>query len=179
MKTKKKIESRIYIIVPEKVTPVDKNFKPTSKTVVMEPGRLMAQCAHVARKLENQQFQYSKGEAVYSGQKQKHISMPNHPYEEITTIVLAVPNSRALKKVDRDLEMAYSDYAEILVSKLKKDLETVLFENGAKSANFYDSNDALYGKGNKALTAIAIGPFPKEDFEKYFGDAIGHLELYK
>lgn len=78
-------EKRIYVIVPHTVlvtTKVGRALKP--KMLSMEPGRLMAQVAHVVSKLR-MSLKETEGNAP------------------ITTIVLSVRNSRELFKVWDDL----------------------------------------------------------------------------
>ncbi len=72
---------QIYIIVPEtvQVTP-GKNQKIVNHCE-MVPGRLMAQCEHVGRKLQ------AEGDDMALG------------FEDITAIVLSVRNSKELAKV--------------------------------------------------------------------------------
>lgn len=92
MPRKIKEEKRIYIIVPETVD-ILVNKKPTR--IKMVSGRLMAQCSHVGRKLENQYFDDGC----------------DNPYREITTIVLGVRNSKELHKINNDL---YSKMIDLL-----------------------------------------------------------------
>jgi peptidyl-tRNA hydrolase len=88
---------RIYIIVPEKVQNEIsviggvREENPQIKTITqkMEPGRLMAQCAHAARKLQNL------------------VDEHGGDYRDITTIVLSVRNSKELTKVTNDLYTAW------------------------------------------------------------------------
>jgi peptidyl-tRNA hydrolase len=82
-------EKRIYIVVPETVQVQRRTCLPWN--VSMEPGRLMAQCAHVARKLENQQLEHMHEQTGTVSR-----------YKEMTTIVLSVRNSKELEKVARE-----------------------------------------------------------------------------
>jgi hypothetical protein len=88
---------RIYIIVPEKVQNEVSMFggeenglwpeSPQIKTITrrMESGRLMAQCAHAGRKMQN------------------FLDGTGGDYHDITTIVLSVRNSKELAKVTKEL----------------------------------------------------------------------------
>jgi peptidyl-tRNA hydrolase len=121
-------EKRFYLIVPNTVD------TPYKGTFVMEPGRLMAQCCHIGRKLQ-------------AGMTQ---------YEEVTTIVLSVRNSKELRKVSDELASGFrtgwnTNYQE-----------------------FHDTNPVLYGTDSEIHTVTGIGPISKEDIDF----AIGHLELY-
>jgi hypothetical protein len=89
-------QERIYIIVPETVQNEVSMFdselalfpmQPEIKTVTrkMEPGRLMAQCAHATRKLQH------------------FLDENGGDYRDITTIVLGVRNSKELVKVTNEL----------------------------------------------------------------------------
>ncbi len=84
-------EERIYIIVPETVQtmPNIPGFVPDplhAVSINMEPGRLMAQCCHVGRGLQD-------------GLQE----MYDEKYRDITTIVLSVRNSKELNKITEEL----------------------------------------------------------------------------
>lgn len=125
-------EPRFYVIVPEKVTSY------THHTVAMEPGRLIAQAFHLGRKFE----------AEKNGL----------PYEEITTIVLGVRNSRELEMVQEKL----GDYTAGW--------------NGEPFTihEFKDTNKPLYKSQRKVKTIVCTSPVLKDAVD----GAIGHLELY-
>lgn len=142
-------QERIYIIVPEQVTVPDKSsrLKGATKTLKMVPGRLMAQCSHVGRELEHVAF-WDLDEA-----------------RKITTIVLAARNTKEMIKLQTALkEQFFSDVSYVDGGGIGTD----------KFAEFYDTNEQLYGKGVEVLTAIAVGPVLKRDVD----DIIGHLALY-
>lgn len=136
MKKQKKQDKRIYVIVPKTVQPT-RGYA----SVSMEPGRLMAQCAHVARMLEHDRGEWPK----------------RAKYEEVTTIVLSVRNSRELSKVFCELN----------------DL-SVDSNNAFEVFNFFDTNPGFYGTGNRVMTAVCTSPVLPEQVSA----AIAHLELY-
>jgi peptidyl-tRNA hydrolase len=137
MRNKKTEEKRIYILVPKWVDTV------RGKRVCMEHGRLMAQCAHVARKMELAQVlpRYDKGCEVHDAVE----------YEEITTIVLSVRNSR-------ELEFMYKQ----------------LYGVPWPVYRFEDTNLEFYGTKARILTAVCTAPMPVSLASKL----LGHLELY-
>jgi hypothetical protein len=129
-------EKRIYILVPQTVD-IGRGL-----TIDMEPGRLMAQCSHVSRKMENEEAQKS----LY------HPDMQTiEPYQEITTIVLSVRNSR-------ELEFMYKQ----------------LYGVPWPVFRFEDINPEFYGHKSRVLTAVCTAPMPVSLANKY----LGHLELY-
>ena len=73
-------EERIYVIVPKTVqaTPPDSS----AVSIVMEPGRLMAQCAHVVSKMRGEEMNWVAA---------------------IKTIVLSVRNTRELRMIRESL----------------------------------------------------------------------------
>jgi peptidyl-tRNA hydrolase len=81
---KKVAEQRIYVIVPETVQVVQKRGK-RPVTVRMEPGRLMAQCAHVVSRMRVDRADRLR-------------------FDRITTIVLSVRNSRELDMIHDSLD---------------------------------------------------------------------------
>lgn len=126
------IDKRFYVIVPETVdTPVG----PYS----MEVGRVMAQTFHLGRTSEHKQ------------------QTCDEIYQDVTTIVLVVRNSKELDKV------------------LKELTELQVQSNEEFPVNAYrDHNPPVYGTEDRILTAVGVGPV-----EKVMVDvAIGHLELY-
>lgn len=125
----------IYVIVPESVSVTNVHKKVSyTRRIPMEAGRLMAQAVHVGRKMENK-------------------FMCDSNYQEITTIVLSVRNSRELSKVRAGLCWHIG-------------LENVF--------SFEDTNEQFYNTTLPVLTAVCTTPvLPHEAFE-----AIGHLDLY-
>ena len=130
-----KEEKRIYILVPKTVDVGRGEIR------CMEAGRLMAQCAHVARKMENAEVQ------VLEDNKGYDVSA----YQEITTIVLSVRNSR-------ELQFMYD----------------LLYVVPWPVFRFEDINPEFYGTKARVLTAICTAPMPVSLANKY----LGHLDLY-
>jgi hypothetical protein len=128
---KQREEKRIYVIVPKTVQVTVQGKK---KTVYMEPGRLTAQAVHVGRKLENDRCM--KG---------------IRSYEEITTIVLGVRNTR-------EMEIIAGLFATL----------------GIFPTCFHDTNPLFYGTRAQVLTAMCTEPLDSSVAES----AIGHLELF-
>lgn len=144
-------EERIYIIVPQTV---DITVDDQTHRIPMVPGRLMAQCSHVGRKLEHQYITKMDREAFKEG-------LPAYAgmvYRTVTTIVLSVRNSKELVKVCDELYFT-----------IPKQDRSRLF------AEFYDVNEPLYCTKGEVRTAVAVGPIKKS----LISDAIGHLDLYE
>ena len=139
-------DKRLYILVPLTVQVEQMGDVPYTKTIRMESGRLMAQCSHVGRRWENTMAEIANAMNDSTG----------FPYEEITTIVLSVRNSKELAKVTDELMEYAAGHADIAVEV------------------FMDTNAMFYGTTEKVPTATIIG-------QVYSGDVdhiIGHLELY-
>ena len=133
MKKKKLLPEppRIYVIVPESVLVTTKERKATVTTrIPMEPGRLMAQVAHVARKMENEHLSCTPAEPRLLLRNENW----HEGYREMTTIVLSVRNSRELAKVLKELG----------------ELVTVF--------TFSDVNPEFYGTKGRVMTAICTVP---------------------
>lgn len=143
---KQQEEKRIYVAVPETVQTTSPRGVVTT-TVDMEPGRLIAQGVHLGRKIENERIKQALLQAGIKPPK-------SIDYEEITTIVLGVRNSKELVKVGSEL---------------------ALMAGNAGYHAFSDTNPQFYGTRKKVLTAIGTGPVTREQVEP----AIGHLELYQ
>ena len=148
-------DKRIYIFVPQTVqveTPLDEAFSSEGqyvysssgtakfiRTVKMEPGRLMAQCNHIGRKFEH------------------YYSCDGSNYEEITTIVLSVRNSKELSKI--------TDALRKVMSRTKS----------AVFVTFEDENPQFYKTEKRVHTVTAVGPVDSESL----AEVIDHLELYQ
>jgi len=139
-------EERIYVIVPMtvQVTPPDSS----PRSIAMEPGRLMAQCAHVVSKMRAAQTQRGDWDTLHN---------------PITTIVLSVRNSRELKMIREAL------IQDGLTSTAGIDAERRYWVE-----SFNDTNPPFYGTDAVVLTAICTTPVCKADVDA----VIGHLELY-
>ena len=153
-------EERIYVIVPETVQVELKpltDFErvmamgdPTNDPMVvvnpqnltgtrsirMETGRLMAQCVHIGRKLENKIEQCG----------------PNQ-YRVLTTIVLGVRNTKELRKVTTEI----NECLERIDPEMKHNYHCV---------EFHDSNPAFYDTYETVHTVTAVGPIDEETREK-------------
>ena len=147
-------DKRIYALVPQTVQilhqapPVRDEYDiPGIDEIVSVPmvhGRLIAQGVHVGRML---------------GHFAERLKIP---YESITTIVLAVRNSRELRKVSTEV------LGRLSALKTLNPTETLLYEE------FHDTNFGLYGTRDRVHTITAFGPVTRESVE----NAIGHLDLY-
>jgi len=133
-----KEEERFYVIVPEVVGMVEHH--------PMEHGRLMAQTFHLGRVVEHMRVRMG------------------HRLQDITTIVLAVRNSRELAKV-RD-ELVYQQFSEMSVPDNKLGMLPITV--------YEDHNPDVYLTPERVLTAISVGPVVKSRVEA----CLGHLELY-
>jgi hypothetical protein len=141
-------DERIYVIVPQTVqvmhhypsilgeTPYEVESMP------MVHGRLIAQGVHVGRMLGY------------------WMNLHNVDYKEITTIVLAVRNSKELAKVSREIQAVVNSLPF-----------TVPYEE------FHDTNSEFYGTEEKVHTITAVGPLSPE-VREMLENALGHLELY-
>jgi peptidyl-tRNA hydrolase len=139
-------EERIYVIVPMtvQVTPPDSS----PRSIQMEPGRLMAQCAHIASKMRAEQTQKGDWDTLHN---------------PITTIVLSVRNSRELKMI-----------REALINDSLTGTAGIESDRRYNVSSFHDSNPPFYGTEESVLTAICTTPVCKADVDA----VIGHLELY-
>ena len=152
-------DKRFYVIVPKSVQVVeeypvsefylDGGRNPASinkviKSIPMCHGRLMAQNVHIGRKVGHL------------------IERLGFPYEDTTTIVLSVRNSKELSKVSNEIANSLSPVS-------KDDL--VVYEE------FHDHNPEFYGTQDKVHTITIVGPVSPEGREK-LESAIGHLDLY-
>lgn len=148
-------EPRIYIIVPETV---QVTVRGKTWTQVMEPGRLMAQCAHVARKMENAVLNQAHWNRT------PDVAMEDMgDYQEVTTIVLSVRNSLALARVLKDLE--------------ERNENIQANTSGAEDIGpytFEDYNPEFYGTKKRVLTAVCTAPIERWKI----AEAIDYLELY-
>jgi peptidyl-tRNA hydrolase len=140
-------EKRIYIVVPQTVQVLGKSGFPRSARKVMrnfrmEHGRPMAQCAHVARRLENEQL----NEKFWD--ERDPSTRKTSAYKEITTIVLSVRNSRELEKVA--VEVALTGGRNLYFP-------------------FADTNPEFYGTREKVFTAFAIGQIERSKIDPVLG----------
>lgn len=141
-------EPRIYVIVPETVQVLGP--KKTIRSITMEPGRLMAQVAHVTGRMRLDRA-FRKYDQNKLGPVRDWIQ-----YEEITTVVLSVRNVRALERVHEDLVDCARMY----------DLPGPYV--------FEDHNPSVYGIRGRLLTAVCTAPVLRSQIMY----AIDYLELY-
>ena len=153
-------DERIYVIVPQTVQVTHKGldvseefpppedsyhpevFEDIVETFPMVHGRLIAQGVHIGRKLGH----WAETNGI--------------PYEDVTTIVLSVRNSKELRKVSNEIE------------KIANSLSYhIPYEE------FHDTNFPFYGTNEKVHTITAIGRVTPE-IREMLEDAIGYLELY-
>lgn len=99
--------------------------------IKLECGRAAAQAAHAVSKLK---LSWVTWQCMRDGSEayKKAATMRN---AAITTIVLKVRNSEELQHIER-----------------------LAIDKNLHYADFYDTNDQLYGKDVSVLTAVAIGP---------------------
>jgi hypothetical protein len=141
-------DERIYVIVPQTVQVPYQSIwnlgQPTDEveSFPMVHGRLIAQGVHVGRMLGY------------------WMNLHNVDYKEITTIVLAVRNSKELAKVSREIQAVVNSLPF-----------TVPYEE------FHDTNSEFYGTEEKVHTITAVGPLSPE-VREMLENALGHLELY-
>jgi hypothetical protein len=133
-------EKRIYVVVPETIQtnvgyPLGGAIFKGIQNVQMVPGRLMAQCAHVVSKMC------------------WLMDDPMKEWEAITTIVLAVRNTRELQKTFHELLLRTRD---------------------GEVVPFFDTNLEVYGTETPQFTTFCTTPVIKSDVDA----ALGHLELY-
>ena len=143
---------RFYVIVPQTVQilhpapPLRDEFDIQGvdeiTSVPMVHGRLIAQGVHVGRIIGH------------------YFASRGIPYRDVTTITLAVRNSKELRKVSNELRKT----AETL---LNADIDVGYEE-------FHDHNPGLYNTLDRVHTITIVGPVQREMVE----DGIGHLELY-
>jgi hypothetical protein len=105
-------------------------------------GRLIAQGVHIGRMLGY------------------WLAAHEIDYKEITTIVLAVRNSKELAKVSKEIQAVVNSLPF-----------TVPYEE------FYDTNLEFYGTENRVHTISAVGPITPE-VREFLENSLGHLELY-
>lgn len=136
-------EDRIYVIVPETVQVEVKPLtdfervmamgqghdpmvvvNPTdfsgTRSIRLEPGRLMAQCVHIGRKLENQ------------------IEAMGGDYKVRTTIVLGVRNTKELRKVTTEIH----ECLEKIDPEMKHNYHCVEFHDS--NPVFYDTYETVH-----------------------------------
>jgi hypothetical protein len=149
-------DDRIYVIVPETVqvtipgkwdfpngvnAPAEQ-LPDTVESYSLVPGRLIAQGVHIGRKI-----------GAWLAQREI-------PYEDVTTIVLSVRNTKELRKVSTEMSVALSLHAL-----------------NVGYQEFHDTNLEFYGTDATVHTITAVGPLSPEVREK-LEDSMGHLELY-
>ena len=154
-------EKRFYIIVPETVQTTEpaefeksmanfdyhqfSNGLPRIQHCIkMESGRLAAQCSHVGRKMEFER-------------------RPSQ-YEEITTIVLSVRNTRELAMITNAIRHQIVDQMAQC---------TNLSCDAVRVVEFRDANPPLYHTNDKVHTATMVGPV----YKSILDEVIGHLPL--
>jgi peptidyl-tRNA hydrolase len=129
-------KSRIYVILAAKVRKADASFHH------MEPGRMMAQVAHVVSRLKMQN--------IFDAAEVEKGDTPN--YEEVWQWVNAY-----LKAGVTTINLLARDEKEL------SHVSSLADAAGLTWAEFRDDNDDVYGKGACPKTAIAIGPTTKEE----------------
>jgi len=150
------LDERIYVIVPQTVQLLHKGIEPptefnipedcyhpelfedTVESFPMVHGRLIAQGYHIGRFTE------------------RMFANSNVEYREMTAIVLAVRNSKELRKVSNEIQDLISDDTNIVYGE------------------FHDTNEQFYGTKDRVHTITAVGPVTKEKLDS----ALGHLNLY-
>jgi len=130
-------EKRIYVIVPMTVTPEFGRLE--GKRISMEPGRLMAQCAHVVSRMRGELYLKTKDPAIFNA---------------TTTIVLSVRNSRELRKIHTALSARQL---------------TIDGKNGFDTFDFCDTNPSLYGTSRGIQTAVCTSPVRKSFIDEEMG----------
>lgn len=135
-RTKPKVDQRrIYVLLPQTVqVPQGRGSHKKIVTKKMESGRLMAQVGHVVTQLRTDPD-----------------VLQEYGRKPLTTITLAVRNSRELTKLMGDLSAVTSVW------------------------DFEDDNLPFYGTKRKVRTAVATAPVYREQVD----DLLGHLERYK
>ena len=148
-------DERIYVIVPQTVQVthpgkwvfpngigIPEQLPDTVESYSMVAGRLIAQGVHIGRMLGY------------------WLTSRNIPYEDVTTIVLSVRNTKELRKVSDEI-----------LGVLNSAASNVGYEE------FHDTNFEFYGTDKKVHTITAVGPI-KPEVREMLESAISHLELY-
>jgi hypothetical protein len=138
-------DKRIYVFVPKTVqviTAAPSILEESVKNISMVHGRLIAQGVHIGRILGH------------------YMESLHLPYEDITTIVLSVRNSKELTKVTREVENIFLNY-----------------EHNINIKKFFDKNVKLYETEESVHSITLVGPVMQAE-RNIMDYAMGHLELY-